>query len=242
MTYFLDEIKDNYVTQKGGFKHTTPERAVLFPYITTPPSKSILNELKNFHGICGEVVRQLRGIKPTELFNNELFLKKIQNKFDFDKPEDGLQLQKILLKTIFTRDKELHCFHPKIFYYKSSKDSGTQKNLKSIGGFLASVFFTKNPDLLTDYRDITVENVFHDLILNSLPPLEESPNLISKKNFLKIDVGINECFLKDLKLITDNPKLSTKFLPELIKFYYLMYQLRLIEKLNYLFEIGRAHV
>lgn len=229
MNAWLDEIKNYYIDKEGKFSHKTPKRAVLFPYTTNTPPVKTLEMLKNFQHICGEINRNLKVIKPEKSYDIDSLLDKITNKVESDNKK---LLVDIIKKIAFSEDDNLYCFHPKIFYYILSKDSKT--HLKSIGEFCTNVLFKNKTEVVPDYRKEGTENVFHDLILRYLPPLTNDSTPNKKKGYCFIDVGLSEVFFKDLEFIS-TPSLATKHLPELIKFYYLLYQLRSIEQLNYLF-------
>jgi DNA phosphorothioation-dependent restriction protein DptG len=229
MNSWLENVKQFYLS-KGSFAHRTPEKIRLFPFITHIPTDNVQAELKDFQGICGEVNRLLKNIEPAESFDMTSLLKNVSKKVE---TQHGTHLADIIKETAFYDDGRLFCFHPKTFYYRSC--TKPEKKVSTIANFCINVLFEGQPEILPDYRDTPTENVFHKLILSCLPALRKNDKSKVNKDFSLIDVGLSVPFQKDISLMARNTKFATIYLPELLKFYYLLYQLRLLEKLNNLF-------
>lgn len=223
---WLDELSSSYYT-KGTFKHASPKRIVLFPYTTSPVSQKMLEELSGFYSISGAAVRDLAGVTCSEECTSESVIEKIKLRVDTDHFND---LQHIVRTILYDEDDQLYCFHPIIFHYLAGQS--TDKRAKAFGQFVRDVFFVDNKGLgpCLDYDKKSV-NVLHSLVLQTLPELTPQPEAIGHKYYQGQD-PVCDLFVKDCEFLTRDASLYSKNLPELIKFYFLIYQLRLVEDCN----------
>jgi DNA phosphorothioation-dependent restriction protein DptG len=222
----MEELKSAYYTT-GKFKHVSPKRILLFPYTTTPVNHKEIDEFGSFFSVAGEGVRDLAGVDCNEDCTSLSILERIQEEIDTCSFSD---LQHIVQTVLFDENDQLHCFHPIVFYYIKNKDIA--KRVKAFGQFVSDVLFDENKELgpCSEY-DTSSTNVFHHLILKYLPALSATKNL-SRSTYYQANDPVCKMFVKDCDFLKRNPELYSKKLPDLVKFYFLIYQLRLIELCN----------
>jgi DNA phosphorothioation-dependent restriction protein DptG len=222
----MEELKSAYYT-KGTFKHASPQKILLFPYTTSPVPQKAFDEFGSFFSVAGEGVRDLAGVDCNEDYSSLSIIEKIQKKIDTRSFSD---LQHIIQTVLFDENDQLYCFHPIVFYYIKNKD--IDKRVKAFGQFVSDVLFDGNKELGPCLKyDTSSINVFHYLILEYLPALSASKNS-SRSPYYQASDPICKMFVKDCEFLKRNSDLYSKKLPDLVKFYFLIYQLRLIELCN----------
>jgi len=226
---WLEDLQWAYY-KKGSFSHASPKRICLFPYTTSPITPNVLDELKSFKVICGESLRDLAVVDNTIACTPSAIIADIKDKID---TENFTNLAHIIKAILFDEKEQIFCFHPTIFYHLSSKDK--VKSITTLAQFTRDILFAGHVNLGADFSTSEVSsNVFHSLILKNLPPL------VSKKKkrsvyYYKAQDPLHDCFVKDCSFLQKNSQLYAAQLPELLKFYYFIYQLRLVENLNNFF-------
>ncbi len=217
--------------KKGIFKHGSPSLISIFPYTTSPITQDILDEMKSFSAITGEALRDLAMIDNDVDCTPSSIISNIKDKVQTDNLSD---LQHIVRITLFDKNDQIHCFHPSIFYHLPKKRSA--KALSSLAHYTRDILLGDNKSLGPDYpTEGSSTNVFHSLILKNLPPLNSKKSK-RKKTYYKIPDSIFDCFVQDCTFLKQDSKLYASHLPELLKLYFFIYQLRIIENLNNLFQ------
>jgi len=224
------ELQESYY-KKGAFSHVSPQKICLFPYTTSPITPNVLKELNGFWAISGEALKDLAAVKSNDDCIYSAVESNIKNKIETEKLSD---IQHIIKETLFDENDQIYCFHPNVFYHLSSKKK--EKSITSIAYFTREILLDDDNDIAPDTA-VNVEdiNIFHRFILENLPPLTwlEKPR---KLRYYKAADPIKDCFVKDCSFLKQSKKLYASNLPELFKFYSFIYQIRLVETLNYLGE------
>ncbi len=227
---WLEDLQEAYY-KKGSFSHASPKRICLFPYTTSPITPIVLEELKSFTVICGEALRDLAAVDNPIACSPSAIIADIKNIID---TQNFTDLEHIIKTTLFDEKEQIFCFHPTIFYHLSSKNKA--KSVKTLAQFTRDILFADHIRLGADFsNDEVPSNVFHSLILQNLPPLS-SRKMKRDISYYKTQDSLHDCFVKDCSFLQNNSKLYAAQLPELLKFYYFIYQLRLVESLNAFFE------
>ncbi len=216
---------------KGSFSHASPKHICLFPYTTSPVTQNILDEFKSFSIICGETLRDLSQVENDVKCNSSSILTNIENKIETKNFSD---LQHIIKTVLFDERSLIHCFHPIIFYHLANQKK--QKSISTLAYFTRDVLFGNHTELTPD-TSVNNEpiNIFYSLILQTLPPLNSRKSK-RETRFYKAHDSLHEYFIKDCSFLKQNDHLFASQLPELLKFYFFIYQIRLIERLNLFFN------
>jgi len=226
---WLEDLREAYY-KKGSFSHASPKRICLFPYTTSPITPNVLSELKSFKVICGESLRDLAEVDNTISCTPSAVIANIKDKVD---TENFTDLAHIIKAILFDEEEQIFCFHPTIFYHLSSENK--VKTITTLAQFTRDIFFADQVNLGADFSTGEVpSNVFHSLVLKNLPPLGSRKKKRSVSYYRAQD-PLHKCFVKDCLFLQRNSQLYAAQLPELLKFYYFIYQLRLVESLNNFF-------
>ena len=229
---WLEDLRAAYY-KKGSFSHASPKQICLFPYTTSPVTPSVLEELKSFSVICGESLRDLAMVDNPIACTSSAIVADIKDKIDTKNFSD---LEHIIKTTLFDEKEQIFCFHPTIFYHLSTKSK--VKSVTTLAQFTRDVLFGEHTNLGVDCSaKENPSNVFHSLILENLPPLSSRK---TKRDTLyyRAQDSLHNCFAKDCSFLQSNSQLYAAQLPELLKFYFFIYQLRLVESLNSFFKEG----
>lgn len=211
----------------GKFKHASPKHITLFPYTTSDVPAKTVCEMHSFFAVSGEALRELAEVESEVVCSSSSVISNIKDKIDTEKFAD---LEHIVKTTMFDESGQISCFHPTIFYHLVSK--GKDKNAISFAQFVCDVLFEGDEQLAPQQSVGEGElNVFHSLILNNLPPLKSRKNK-DRNSYYKAKDPLCDSFVKDCLFLKSHPKLYATKLPELVKFYFFIYQLRLVESLN----------
>ena len=217
--------------QTGTFRHESPKRISLFPYTTAPITQKTSDEMKSFFSISGEALKDLAMIDNEVDCTAASIFSNVKTKVETQNHSD---LQHIIRTILFDDNDQIHCFHPVIFYHLSSGKIET--SFSSMAYFVRDILFGNNTNLGPDAcMEECSTNIFHSLILKSLPPLS-SRKLKRSKTYYKAQDSLCECFVQDCKFLKHDPKIYATHLPELLKIYCFIYQLRLVEQLNDFFN------
>lgn len=234
---WLETLQEKYY-KKGSFSHASPQLIRLFPYTTQSTPSKTFDELKSFFAICGEALRDLAMVDNDVDCSSSSIVSNIKDKIDTQNFSD---LEHIIKTTLFDENDQIHCFHPAIFYQLSSKHK--EKSISTFANFTSDIFFDSHtelapaPDFSDDEEPI---NIFHSLILGNLPPLN-SRNSKRDNKFYKAQDSSRDCFIQDCSLLKQDVRLYAAQLPELLKFYFFIYQIRLVESLNSFFKDSIQH-
>jgi len=219
----------------GKLRHRTATLIKLFPYVTTPPSKSAVveDELSSFWGICGEISRLINGLNKGSKLDLHAIEATLKSKIE---TRDFPHLLDVVRMLAFDENGALSAFSLSAIPYLSfAKDNST---LREIGAFLYEVFFRQAQEAA--YADPFSEkdggNVLHKLIYQCLPSADPAGAGAEDCRYHKLDVGLSEVFEKDWGFLCDNPSMLHVHFPEFAKLYGFIYQLRVIEKLNNCFD------
>ena len=232
----LEELKVNLIQEycpKDNFKHRKAELIRLFPYITSGLSLTDEDEFKSYWGLCGEVSRRINGYKKCETLNVDVIKADLKAKIETDDFDHLLDIVKLLA---FDETGAVTPFALSAIPYLSfSKDSPT---LREMGHFLDDVFFHERESQTNcgQFSQASDTSVLHSLIHACFPPLDNVSQDDFAKKYHRIDVGLSKVFKQDWMFLCDNPKLLHTDFPKFLKLYSLLYQLRVVEKLNQFFD------
>lgn len=225
-----NELQEKY-HHKGSFSHASPKCICLFPYTTSPVTQKIIEELKSFFIISGETLRDLSQVENDVECNSSSILTNIKDKIE---TKNFTDLQHIIKVILFNERGLIHCFHPIIFYHLASQTK--QKSITTLAHFTRDVLFEDHTEL---GPDTSVENdptnIFYSLILQTLPPLNSRKSKRVSR-FYKAQDPLHKCFIKDCSFLKEDDQFFASNLPELLKFYFFIYQVRLVERLNLFFN------
>ena len=224
-----DTLKKTYY-QNGTFKHASPKHINLFPYTTSPIASKTVDEMVSFQIVSGEALRDLEMIDNDIECTSSSIVSNIKGLIETQHFSD---LQHIIKTTLFDKNDQLHCFHPIIFYHLSNKHK--DKSVYSLAHFTRDVFFGDNTHLGPgSFVDDSSNNIFYSLILKNLPPLN-SRKFKRDNTYYGAQDSMRDCFVQDCAFLSQDPTLYATQLPELLKLYFFIYQLRLVENLNSFF-------
>lgn len=228
---WLEQFEESY-TKKGSFSHATPKIINLFPYTTAKVSNEDQAELRCFYPICSECLKDLAMVEnEVECISSAIIASVKDSVESRGKFSD---LQHIIRTTIFDENDRIHCFHPHVYYHISGQKK--RKRTSLVGYFINDVLLNGDSDLAPDkVVDDSSLNVFHRLILSALPPLNDR-NKKRDVSYYRYDESLSEYFLQDYLFLKEDPALYSSHLPELLRFYCFVYQLRLLEGLESFFD------
>lgn len=218
-----------YLT-KGQFRHPGGSVVRLFPYVTTSVSTSAGQELSSFAGICGEMLRVASGVPTPKVgLSPDGLLDSITERVT---PATN-ELHRIVRKLAFDEDKNLIPFDASMYpYLPITKDPTARR----IGAWANDVLLAANGlehDLGATNGSM---NVLQSLILDCLPKPDGKTRKKADAPFISLDVGISNSFHADWEYLRSSPELAKSAMPEMIKYYSFVYQVRLIETLDSFFS------
>lgn len=231
MNAFLHEVKEAYY-QKDSFRHRTPTRARLFPYVTNPsPSLAVKAEFVRFSGVVGACCRRLTGQELETPCTPDSMADALRGRVEGD---SFVHLAHVIKEVAFD-DGHLVFFSPDVLPYLTFREPVS--TLDTIARFVGDVLLQQDAELLPSGAGHDKSgNALVSLILAGLPALGDA-QIRDGTQFMQLDVGLTEVIAQDLSFLRDaGDAVCCRYLPELLKFYTFMYQARCIEQLNAFFS------
>jgi DNA phosphorothioation-dependent restriction protein DptG len=225
-------LKESYCS-KGSFQHRKATLVRLFPYVTSSPSSHIEEELASGWGIGGELSRRIVGVQKAKRLDLETVKEPLRAAIE---TQDFQHLLDVIRKVAFNENGAISPFALSVIpYLDFSKESAT---LREMGTFLYDVLFDSSfPEGVPNpFEQQNGCNVLYDLIHRCLPPLVKLNDDTVQSPYYKVDVGLREVFATDWCFLIKNKSILHAYYPEFLKLYFLIYQLRAIERLSLFFE------
>lgn len=212
--------------QKTSYTHKPGKKIKIFPFVSNPGADRLSEDLRSFQGVVGEVFRTLQNkslIKEKELetdsFNNVLkktVIENVINKIETDVPDD---LVRILSDLFFDEANNLVKFHSHTLSYLNFKSP--EGALKNLGKIIYDLFFSDQEKQVLDSSSWNNENLFHQVILESLPELPyQKANDTTHVNLIP---KLSEQFKRDFLFLKSHNELFLKHIEDLFKYYYFQY-------------------
>jgi len=225
-----DSLEQNFTSKTGTIRHNTGRRNPILPFNTKWKESAII-DLKSFTGIIGESYRLLEGKAFPEELKNSSLLKEviIKNVLEKVKTDDKEELIHIIQKLFFDDSNGLIKFNVRALSYMIFDNY--QPQFKEISKFIYSIFL-REISLDTIISKQNRENIFYQLIYESLPPLTDTKNKESIKHYNNLLPSISNAFIKDFKFLMKNESFFLNNVENLFKYYYFFYTSQLAMKLN----------
>ena len=216
----LEGIRKSFRFDKK-INHSHGEKYKLLPYKTKDA-----NIVNDFSGVIGSISRLISNKKLNDEFKVEEFIEEVADNIGEYQGDTNREYFKDIIRTMFIDNDNLVNFDIKtINYIKSTSDD------EKIANFIYSVLF--NEDIKNDvrlYYDKKVENIMYNLVLKSLPKLEEKEVPLGQyKCYLPF---VREQFIKDFRFLLSKEELYKDSLKRFIEYYYMFYVSQLIIKLE----------
>lgn len=222
-----DGLKSDFI-KAGSFAFTSGNKIQLFPFNTSSSSEK-KEELKNFHGIVGELFRVVQGQGfPDEFLNKKTSFRIKLKDHILDtalnkvKSEHKAELEAIIYNLFFTNDSRLLKFNIKVLPYMYFERS--DRVLKEISKYIIDIYFDDDLKLkIKKFESPNFENIFYELIDASLPQLVEKSANTNSETYHNLVPEIQSLFKKDLQFLIDSGDIFSEYIEEFIKLYYLIY-------------------
>lgn len=233
----IDTLEDVYLNN-GKFSHKTGKTIKIFPF-TTKHLSACNSDFASFQGIVGECFRLADGKTFDKEFSSDKeipFKKKLRNhvingvltKVDTEKSEE---FKDIVINLFFDEeDGGLIKFNKEVLPYLNFFHNHNQLN--ETARYFYEIFLDN--DVLSG-QDLTAsanDNVFYQLIVESLPELKSKKKGSSSSQYLNLFEEIKAQFVTDLNYLASNEEMFLKHIEDLFKYYYFFYLTQVANRLN----------
>jgi DNA phosphorothioation-dependent restriction protein DptG len=239
MNFTINEqlYRDTFERTKKGFQHSKGNHLKLFPFATDMKNFSdSRTEMKNFHGIAGKFCRFCLALQQPAKFSKEALIESIVESVDSERKTD---LSRIINELLFDEDRNLVLFDQKILPYLTLNNPNSK--LESLENFISRTLTDKQTKALltTTIDENEKTNIFYQLILDHFKKLVAKEDIASEDlSYYQgpIVLEIREMMNTDLSNLITNKAMFTANITSLIKFYYFIFVLRMVNSILPMFS------
>ena len=227
--------------KKNAFIHTTGNQIKIFPFKTNPSGDTFSFDFKSFQGVIGELFRftnnkkQLDSTNPDESYKTFLKQEIITNAVGKVETENIEEFTTMISNLFFEEDNSLMKFNTRTISYMNFNNSNNA--IKELSKFIYDIFLNDDTKNITFDQEIENDNILHQLIIESLPKLEEIKQKYELNQYSNYFPNIKSQFNKDLLFLSLDKSYLLKHIEDFFKYYFFFYLTQLTFKLNYFGEL-----
>lgn len=230
-----NSLEARYI-KKNALNHATGNQFKILPFKTNPSGDNFTEDFKAFQGIVGELFRLSNDKNLSESSNEDesykVTLKKhiLKNVLENVTTENPNELKAMISSLFFDNDENLIKFSSDTISYMGFINPHSA--LREVAKFIFDIFLEGELSDENLGKERENENILHQLMIKSLPKLEDSKVKKSSDTYVNLFSQITEQFKSDLIFLMQDQALFLKHIEDFFKYNYFSYLSQLILRFN----------
>lgn len=214
-----DKVKKS-VTKGGAISHTTGRGVILFPFTTSKKeiTSGVWNEISVKDSFLAAVMRQLCEKELSKTVQSSEVEEHIVEMVDTKSPKD---LKHIVRYVAFDSSGNLLPFCENALLYIEGSD---KTRVEKLATHFFGLYLNDTYEYLKNMIDKKSDDIFHRLLLDSLPDLDKKKPIVEKQHY-PVSKQLRTCFDIDLKNLCSGEKFRVQDLKKLFIYYLFAHQI-----------------